>query len=186
MSLASPTYQPGHWADELAERYTKAGSVVFAHRGTMDHEAKERLLAVAEQYSLAAKVGVSARKRLFNVLVEGLENVLHHTPKELTDTGFALLVFEEDAYRLVVGNAAPQVIVAQLSQRVAILNDMDEVDLREHHLKLLANDGRTERGGAGLGLLTMARRSTRPIVAHAFPRDRETTFVALELILTAA
>ncbi|MBL7952951.1 MAG: hypothetical protein JNM62_14675 [Flavobacteriales bacterium] len=186
MSLELPISDPHHWADELAERFAAAGIVVFAHRGPMEHAQLEHLLTVAEEHSLMARVGVSARKRLFNVLVEGLENVRHHTPQDLMETAFAMLVFEGAGYRLFFGNAAPQVTVALLSQRVSILNDMDEADLREHHLKLLANEGRTERGGAGLGLLTMARKSTGPIVTHAFPRDNETAFVALELALTAA
>lgn len=186
MSLALPISEPRHWADELAERLAAAGEVVFAHRGPMEHAQLEQLLATAEEHSLVAKVGVSARKRLFNVLVEGLENVRHHTPEQLVDTAFAMLVHEEGGYRVFFGNAAPQITVALLSQRVSILNEMDEADLREHHLKLLANEGRTERGGAGLGLLTMARKSTGPILTHAFPRDNETAFVALELALAAA
>jgi hypothetical protein len=186
MSQASPSVDRGHWADELVRRYADGSNVVFAHRGAMDHSQLEGLLAVAEAHSLAAKLGVSARKRLFNVLVEGLENVRHHTPPELTETAFALLVLEEGGYRMFFGNAAPQATVALLSQRVEILNEMDEADLREHHLKLLANEGRTERGGAGLGLLTMARKSTGPIVTHAFPRDGDTAFVALEIALVAA
>lgn len=186
MSLAWPINHSAHWADELVVRYARSGAVVFAHRGALGPLHLQHLLTVAEEHSTASKVGLSARKRLFNVLVEGLENVCHHTTSALADTAFAFLVFEGGGYRLFFGNAAPQVTVALLSQRVGILNEMDEADRREHHLKLLANEGRTERGGAGLGLLTMVRKSTGPILTHAFPRDSETAFVVLEVELAAA
>lgn len=185
MSIALPIEGTGHWASELARRSAGAGSVVFAHTGPLEREEMERLVTLSETHSLVSSVGVSTRKRLVNLLVEGLENIRHHTPGDLAATAFALLVFESGAYRLVFGNAAPQVTVTSLSHRIGILNEMDEADLREYHLKLLANEGRTERGGAGLGLLTMARKSSGPIVTHAFPRDGETAFLALELVLAA-
>lgn len=176
---------PSHWADELAQRGSREGNVVFAHCGLLDRDGLDRLVAISEAHCLASAVGVPTRKRLVNLLVEGLENIRHHTPEELAHTAFALLVFDTSCYRLIFGNAAAQVVVAALSHRVSILNEMDEADLREHHLKLLANDGRTERGGAGLGLLTMARKCSGPIVTHAFPRDSDTAFLALELVLAA-
>lgn len=185
MATALSIAEYGHWADELARRHADTGQVVFMHNGVLDHPELERLVGLSEVHCIGSSVGVSTRKRLVNLLVEGLENIRHHTRSDLAYTAFALLVFEESGYRLVFGNAAPQVIVTSLSHRIGILNEMDEADLREHHLKLLANEGRTERGGAGLGLLTMARKSTGPILTHAFPRDNETAFLALELVLAA-
>ena len=185
MSTALSIAEQGHWSDELARDHVEAGTVVFAHQGELDRTVMEHLMEVSEAHCIASAVGVATRKRLLNLLVEGLESIRNHAPADLAHTAFALLVFEPTGYRLFFGNAAPQVIIASLSHRIGILNEMDEADLREHHLKLLANEGRTERGGAGLGLLTMARKSTGPIVTHAVPRDALTAFLALELVLGA-
>ncbi|HMC97292.1 MAG TPA: DUF6272 family protein, partial [Flavobacteriales bacterium] len=84
-------------------------------------------------------------------------------------------------YRLLMGNALPLATAALLTHRVGVLNEMDEVDLREYYRRLLANEARTERGGAGLGLLTMARKCTRPMVARTLPRDSGSAYFALEL-----
>lgn len=186
MSLAAHIAEQGHWADELTRRQAESDEVVFAFRGELHPTDLEQLLGAAEAHSIAAMAGVSARKRLFNVLVEGLENIRTHTEPELAGTSFALLVYNARGYRVLFGNAAPQVTVALLTSRVDILNEMDEADLREYHLKVLANEGRTERGGAGLGLLTMARKSSGLIRTHCIPRDQNTAFVVLELDLLAA
>lgn len=143
----------------------------------------EGLLSLVEQSSLSNGDSVSLRKRLFNVLVEGLENIHVHTPAELAETGFALLVRRDGGYVLFFGNAMPVASATLLAHRVEMLNEMDEADLREHYLKLLANEGRTERGGAGLGLLTLARKSNRPLVVHSLPHGINSTYVALELQL---
>lgn len=185
MSTALSIAEQGHWSDDLARDHLEAGTVVFVHHGELDRHGMERLIEISEAHCIGSAVGVATRKRLLNLLVEGLENIRNHTPGDLAHTAFALLLFEPNGYRLFFGNAAPQVIIAALSHRIDILNEMDEADLREHHLKLLANEGRTERGGAGLGLLTMARKSTGPIITHAVPRDAMTAFLALELVLGA-
>lgn len=185
MSLVLPIAEQGHWANELARRSAEAGTIVFMHIGFLERSELERLVQISEDHCREMAVGVATRKRLVNLLVEGLENIRHHIPADLAATAFALLVFKEGSYKLVMGNAAPQVTVASLTHRISILNEMDEADLREHHLKLLANEGRTERGGAGLCLLTMARKSSGPILTHTFARDSETAFLALELVLAA-
>ncbi|MCC6542239.1 MAG: hypothetical protein IT225_08475 [Flavobacteriales bacterium] len=185
MSVPLPIAEPGHWADAIPRQAEGSCRVLFVHQGELSRDELDRLIGVAEGHCLASLQSVATRKRLLNLLVEGLENVRCHTPADLADTAFAMLVFEQAGYRLFMGNAAPRIVVASMSHRIDILNDMDEADLREHHLKLLANEGRTERGGAGLGLLTMARKSTGPIITHAFPRDASTTFLALELVLAA-
>ncbi|TXI81598.1 MAG: hypothetical protein E6Q44_04105 [Flavobacteriales bacterium] len=183
MSPVLAMASPDRWSDVLSTRIAALGEVIFVHHGVLDRDEVDRYLADAEAHATAAAVGVSTRKRLMNLLVEGLENIRHHTSKELAHTAFAMLVHGAGGFTLLFGNAAPQVIVTALSHRIGILNEMDEADLREHHLKLLANDGRTERGGAGLGLLTLVRKSSGPVVAHVLPRDRDTAFLALELEL---
>lgn len=155
--------------------------VVFHHQGDLDHALVRSLLQLAEKASVCAGDAITLRKRLFNVLVEALENMHKHAPKEHRDSVFAILVDRGDGYRMIIGNAVPLASAALLVHRVGILNEMEEVDLKEHFLRLLSNDGRTERGGAGLGLITMARKSARPMVPHMLPRDEHTAYFALEV-----
>ncbi len=175
----------GHWSELVVgpRVWSLARAVVFDHHGAMGHDAVGTLLATAERTSLEANDPVALRKRLFNVLVEALENVHRHTPKDLEESVFALLVRRDGGYGLSVGNALPSASAAVLADRVATLNHMDEADLREHYLKLLANEGRTERGGAGLGLLTMVRKSGGNVKVYTLPRDERSSFLALELFI---
>jgi len=181
-AMNTPPHGPDAFPQELLAG--PGAIVVFEHRGEVDHSVVERLLAMAESASLAANDAVSLRKRLFNVLVEGLENIHHHVEETSRASAFAMLTDTPKGYRLVLGNNMPVAMGALLGHRVGILNEMDDADLKEHYLKLLANEGRTERGGAGLGLLTMARKSSRPILAHIRPDRDGTVFFALELTVS--
>jgi hypothetical protein len=115
------------------------------------------------------------------VLVEGLENVHHHALSVDGRAAFAILMRSEAGYRFAFGNGTHMVTALKLAQRVEVLNEMDEVDLKEHYLKLLALDARSEHGGAGLGLLTLARRAARPIRTRVIPVGADLAFFGLEL-----
>ncbi len=120
-----------------------------------------------------------------NVLVEALENVHHHSLGSHREAAFALLVRDAKGFRLAFGNAVPLAMAALITHRVGILNEMDEADLKEHYLKLLSNSARSEHGGAGLGLLTMARKSTKPIVVRTTKMCPEAAFLTMELRVEA-
>ena len=93
----------------------------------------------------------------------------------------ALLVDAADGYRFAMGNAMPCVTATAIEHRIGLLNEMDGAELKEQYLKLLANDARSEHGGAGLGLFTMARRSDRPMVVNAAVLDPSLAYLCLEL-----
>lgn len=160
--------------------------MVFDHQGLVDHGVVHRLLALAEETSLEAGDPVAARKRLFNVLTEGLENIHHHHLPDSAVASFARMVRAPWGYRLVMGNVVPAATAALLSHRVDILNEMDDAELKSQYLKLLSMQERTEHGGAGLGLITMARKSDGPIRTHCRDLGDGTVCFALELTVRVA
>jgi len=175
------------WLEDSLSRCLEdpSGRVVFAYQGVMDHEQVQGLVAQAEASSLTHDDGTAPRKRMMNVLVEGLENVYHHSLGSHKQATFALCVRDEGGYRLAFGNAVPLAMAALITHRVSILNEMDEADLKEHYLKLLSNSARSEHGGAGLGLLTMARKSAKPIVVRTARLCSLAAFLIMEVRIPA-
>lgn len=171
-----------HWSQgEGLGLAAEAGvSVVFHHTGEIDHGTLQSLVDQAEAWSLDAGDSVVTRKRLLNVLVEALENLRVHAPAEFIATVFARLHAEDGSYRLYVGNALHSATAEVLQHRIEVLNAMDDAELKEHFLRLLSHDARTERGGAGLGLITMARKAHRPLLMSTFQRDHGTRYLVLQ------
>ena len=184
MSAQNTTPGTGlRWLEEARIRLVDGPGtrVVFAHIGALDHAALEQLVALAEKTSLENMDATNTRKRLVNVLLEGLENLHHHPLDGLRGTTMALLVDTPKGYRFAMGNALPNATAALLAHRVDVLNEMDQEDLKEHYLKLLSNEARSEHGGAGLGLLTMARKSDRPMIVRTAVMDSAIAYLSLEL-----
>jgi hypothetical protein len=160
---------------------TVEGLVIFEHQGAMDHTVVERLVAVSEEASVVANDPKPVRKRLVNVIVEALENLHRHVAEDDHATMYAKLVATAGRYRLVLGNVASTTTAALLMHRVGILNEMSADELKTHYLGLLGQEGRTERGGAGLGLVTMARRCARPIDLNATSVEAGKSYLVFEL-----
>jgi hypothetical protein len=173
------------WPDQLLDRAIEGSgnAVVFVHRGPVDAEIQQALLAAAESHCMAMNDPVALRKRLLALLVEGSENLLRHTQPQLVSHAFMCLVASAEGYRMVMGNPAPRAVAEFMRHRIGILNEMDEAALKEQYLALLANTQRTALGGAGLGLFTMARKCARPMCFHTGPFDEAHVYAALELRL---
>jgi hypothetical protein len=171
------------WSVEASARHCLDDGrvIVFAHQGQIDQQTMTDLVGVAERYSLENSDVLTTRKRLVGVLVEGLENAVRHVGDGDRESVFAVLSSHGDRYTITVGNAMPLATAVVLSNRVSILNEMDDADVKEHYLKLLSNTARSRNGGAGLGLLSMARKSLRPIACRTDRLDHTTVGFCLEL-----
>ena len=171
------------WMSDARSRFTAdpAASIVFAHIGKLDHHGLQRLIKVVETSCDANGDTGTVRKRLINVVVEGLENLHRHPSDDARASVIALLVCDHCRYRFATGNAVPAAIAAQLNLRLDIVNQMDDAELKEQYLKVLSNSSRTGNGGAGLGLFTMARRCERPITVRTTPIDGTDVYFGLEL-----
>lgn len=157
--------------------------IVFAHQGSMDQQAMTDLVGIAERFSLAQDDALATRKRLIGVLIEGLENAIRHVGEKDRDSIFAVLASHGDRYAITVGNAMPVATAVVLADRLSILNQMDDADVKEHYLKLLSNTARSSNGGAGLGLLSMARKCLRPISCWTDRLDHTSVGFCIEVAI---
>lgn len=171
------------WLDDACSRLGQASGsrVLFTHHGLLDNGTVHQLLATAETSSLENRDAIGPRKRMMNVLVEGLENIQHHALETHRDIAFAMLCRQASGYIISLGNAVHTATAALIGHRVGILNEMDDGDLKEHYLKLLSNSARSHQGGAGLGLMTMARKSERPITVRTCKLGPSIALLVLEL-----
>ena len=172
-----------NWLEDSLSRCLDdpSANVVFSRYGLIDESHVDGLMAEAERHCMAQEDGMVSRKRMLNVLIEGLENIRHHALADHEEASFAALVRDVRGFRLLFANAVPLATAALITHRIGILNEMDEADLKEHYLNLLGNSARSEHGGAGLGLLTMARKSVRPMAVRASKLTAAAALLVMEL-----
>lgn len=173
------------WLVQARQRiaHCPAAEGVFEHVGRVTEHTVPSLVERVENNDRVAFDGLLMRKRLVNIAIEALDNIRLYALPAHADRSFAMVASDARGYALAFGNAVEPATAALLVHRLGIINQMDAEDLREHYQRLLDHEGRTREGGAGLGLLTMARRISGPLVASSSPLAPGAAYFTLEVRL---
>ena len=137
---------------------------LLSYIGPVDSSGMEGLLALAEKSS-AASGGRTMMKRIGNVLIECLQNVMRHGLIE--DDGFTQLYLTLEStpvgFQVQCGNMVDTEMRNHLTERLIEINGMEEDTLRKTYIETLCNGELSDKGGAGLGLLSLAKKASGPI-----------------------
>lgn len=142
-----------------------AGHLLFAFNGIFSQDTIVNL-AEAVRNEVAALSNPSIGRRAFSVFVEMAQNVLHYS-LERTDTGQGrgrfLLMQSGESFLLLTCNIIDPAKMDYLKQRVNEINRMGTPELKSSYLLMRRQKVERSNGGAGLGLLDIARRSGHPL-----------------------
>lgn len=99
-------------------------------------------------------------RKISFLIVEVLQNIIHHsdkTPKGETFAYFELLK-NGDNYIIKTGNLLLKEKTEELEKRLQFITTSSEEEIKEKILNKLEQEGFTEKGGAGIGLLSIRKR----------------------------
>ncbi len=158
---------------DVNEYYSKLNGkdVLIAYKGNVTSELISNVLEVVEarmeDFSEASKI----RKKVYNVLVESLQNLYHHIevlPPELQeefDEKFGIMVVSKsgDKYKISTGNFIETPKVPHLKGRIDKINSMSADELKDMYKFILNHQRLSEKGGGGLGLVDIARKTGNPL-----------------------
>lgn len=141
------------------------GGTVFLYSGSFHDEHTVHLISLGEQMVAGTDMERSMRNKLGFIMVESYQNIIRHRAQlgHALETGAGRSVFlvrERNAmFEVVAINAIPDDEAQELRSILARIDGHDQKQLKEMFLRALQSGKTTERGGAGLGLIEMARRS---------------------------
>ncbi|MDQ3099827.1 MAG: SiaB family protein kinase [Bacteroidota bacterium] len=140
----------------------------FLYSGDFHDEHSARLIMLAEEAAKASpETETPLAKKLAFTLVEAYQNIIRHraplTPDLELGTGRSMFMLRSDgrSYEVAAMNPVRQEeseALQLLLERIKKNTDLKQ--LKEMFLRGLQNDSNSNRGGAGLGLIEMARRSS--------------------------
>lgn len=154
---------------DINEYYSKlnGGDVLMAFKGSISSELISNVLEVVEsrmdEFSESSKI----RKKVYNVLVESLQNLYHHIevlPEDMQksfDDKFGILLVSrlDDRYKITTGNFIGQEKVDVLRNKIDKINSMSRDELKDMYKFILNHQRLSEKGGGGLGLVDIARKT---------------------------
>ena len=134
--------------------------VVLVYSGEFDQEIIKSMLTYIEDKLEFSDIDGSARKKLFNVMVEMLQNIVKHQPEKRLETKAVFLLIEkEEQYELVTGNPIAKELTQNLQDKIEEINSKDPLELKAFYKETRLAARISGVGGAGLGFIDMARKS---------------------------
>ena len=99
-------------------------------------------------------------RKISFIIVEVLQNVIHHSDKTPKGETFAYfeLIKNEETYTIKTGNLLLKEKTEELDKRLQCVTTSSEEEIKEKIINKLGQEGFTEKGGAGIGLLTIRKK----------------------------
>lgn len=127
-------------------------------------------------------------KKLLTLMIEILENVLKYSDRFEVfvldhpdyQPEFELLL-DADGFILISRNPVRDKDIKEISRRINKINTSDEDQLKKYYRDTITNGIFTEKGGAGLGFIEMAKITTNRIVYSFIPIQKGFSYFELSL-----
>ncbi len=148
-----------------------------------------RLISLGEAAVGKGESKRATRARLAFVLVEAYQNIIRHGSRPYDasnrDPGRSMILLRNWEHRNSVStmNAVPRSEVNTLIDALKDLDALDSKQLKTRYLETLQQQKRTRRGGAGLGLIEMTRRSGNALRHKLVDLDDENLLFSLSITL---
>jgi len=152
---------------ELTNYYNQLQSkdILLSYKGAVNNDLLDCLMKLTEDKLNLLESSRGLKKKVYTVVVEILQNIYHHfDPKYFTqesDMDSIAFVIGKDStdFSIIAGNYIENDKVIPMREVIDELNSLSAQQLKQRYIQALNNGSFTQKGGAGLGLLFIARKS---------------------------
>ena len=141
-------------------------NLILVYEGEFTQDLTMAFVTMAERNMKELDEEVPTRKKVFHVMVESLQNMCKHAAKEPDNpdgagskNGVFMVGREKDDYVITSGNLVLNTQIQKLTEAIDQVNGMDKQGLKVLHKEVLQKGKISPAGGAGLGLIDIARKS---------------------------
>jgi hypothetical protein len=154
--------------------------LMFAYRGVITADNSIPMLMLLETEMKNSEIGFIGRKRLFLFVLECLQNVSRHTSRErYADMSLVLYSKTGKGYTVSTGNVIPSAASIALEEKLEQINSLDSKGIREAYIQMLSVAELSDKGGAGLGLIEMAKRTGNRLDYDFISLDKDYSYFIL-------
>jgi len=169
------------------------GDIIYKFKGNVSHESIVKALKIVEETLFSYDENNKIRKKVFSIFVESVQNLFHHVDNpppneniELADN-FGIIILAKDSlypYRLSTGNFIKIDKVKHIKERIDQIKVLSENEVKMLYREVLANREYSQKGGGGLGIIDIARKSGNKIEYNTYNFDNEYVFFALDIFIS--
>jgi len=143
------------------------GDLILFYKGNVDSGVINHVLDTVEDKMVEVNEQSKLRKKVYNVLVESLQNLYHHVDRvpddfeDQTAEKYGLLAVKKvgSGYKIITGNFVRSENIEKLEEKIKRINRSSREEIKELYKFILNHQRISAKGGGGLGLVDIARKT---------------------------
>lgn len=171
-------------------RKMEHNDIMLSFKGDVTSEMLTSMLQIIEAKLNNLGEPAKMKRKVYNVLVECLQNLYHHRDEmkrsgiDEESSAIFMIGKNDKGYNIVTGNYILTKRVDKLQSRIDMVNSLDKDGLKTLYKEVLNNDERSDKGGGGLGIIDIARKSGEHLVYDFMEVDSKYSFFSLYIKIT--
>ncbi len=162
-------------------------NIMLSFKGDITSELLTSVLQIMESKLDNLQEEPKIKKKVYNVLVECLQNLYHHLDEVSTDqdekirSAIFMIGKIESQYNIITGNYIKNSSIEALKKRLEDINLLSKEELKEYYKLVLSNGEMSSKGGGGLGMIDIARKTGQKLNFNFSPVDDKYSFFSLNI-----
>jgi hypothetical protein len=163
----------------------KKNNINLAYEGEITHQITKAFTSLTENNMIKEEDYNTVQKKVFHVMVECLQNISKHaenrnnivTSKD--GRGIFMISKDESEYNVTTGNVVDSDKVSILRDILENINKLDNAGLKKLYKQQMREGRLSERGGAGLGFIDIARKTGQKLIYSFLTINEDKSFFVL-------
>ena len=161
---------------ELNKAIEKMG-LTMVYEGKIDQGIIKSIANSVEKKMSEEKEGFKFKRTIFHIMIELLQNISKYSDDEIQGKGIIIVGKAQDnKYYVSSGNVISNNRIALLSSQINSINNMKTNEIQQLYQTKLSNHKYNDQGGAGLGLIDIARKSQQKLQYNFEPLKTNFSF----------
>ncbi len=162
------------------------GHIIYSYKGSISAEVISNCIQTLESYLLEKGENIVAKpKTAVHIAIELSQNIFHHSIPYFDTERFGgiKIIHLPNGLQLEFLNVLTKDKAILLGERIQQLNVLSKEELKKLHLLILSNNEYSIKGGGGLGLVDVARKTESKLMAEFYPFEKNNYLYLLKIHL---
>lgn len=165
-------------------KVSQQGDVLLMYNGEITSDIITDLVDKVENIFVENQAYEHFRRLTVHVFVECVQNLFHHglsIEDGKSKFGACQLVYFENSIKIITGNFILVEKLQMITDRINQINSLSKDELKALYKLILNNDEFSEKGGGGLGMIDIARKTGTKMECEFIQVDEKVFFYVLKI-----
>jgi hypothetical protein len=153
--------------------------IFLSYEGMLDEQTITFIFQLAEEK--LKHIDKLNKKKFYYLFVESVQNIYRHQANPAGGKALIQVLHEGNEYKIITGNYIHASGVERLKKFIEEINTLNAEQLQQLYLNKLSTNEISASGGAGLGLIDIARKSGNKINYTIFEKTAEFSYLRLQV-----